>query len=367
DGQMDVLGVSPEDATPLRVWLQTRPRGGEGRLGEERRFETPPLREADPVRRAGARAAAIPMGVFEAELVDEDALGLVGTPTAARVDLIKSAAHAGAIPILTSLGATPSGQLVNVNADAAVRTLVEALEPYKIVFLTDTGGVLDGEGAPISAINLATDYEGLMAAPWLKGGMRLKVEEIKSLLDVLPLSSSVSMTRPQALAQELFTHGGAGTLVRRGERVLASDAKGELDAARIAALVEASFGRPAAPDWWAQLELTRAYVSEHYRAGAFMAALSGVAYLDKYAVAPEARGEGLGQAVWRRMRADWPRLVWRARPDNPINEFYMRECQGMVKRDGWFVFWIGLGGLEEAAPLVELVERRPETLLERAA
>jgi len=59
DGLADVIGVSPEDSSPLRVWMQTRPRGGEGSLGAERRFETPPLREADPVRRDGARAASI--------------------------------------------------------------------------------------------------------------------------------------------------------------------------------------------------------------------------------------------------------------------------------------------------------------------
>ncbi len=59
DGLMDVIGISPEEATPLRVWMQTRPDGGEGRLGAERRFESPALREADPVRRPGARAASI--------------------------------------------------------------------------------------------------------------------------------------------------------------------------------------------------------------------------------------------------------------------------------------------------------------------
>ena len=35
----------------------------------------------------------------------------------------------------------------------------------------------------------------------------------------LPLSSSVSITRPDELAKELFTHRGSGTLVRRGERI----------------------------------------------------------------------------------------------------------------------------------------------------
>lgn len=59
DGLNDVLGVSPEESSPLRVWLQTRPRGSEGRLGAERRFESPALREVDPVRRDGEEKASI--------------------------------------------------------------------------------------------------------------------------------------------------------------------------------------------------------------------------------------------------------------------------------------------------------------------
>ena len=59
--------------------------------------------------------------------------------------------------------------------------------------------------------------------------MRVKIEQIKDLLDKLPLSSSVSITKPAELAKELFTHKGSGTLVRRGERVLQVSAWDELD------------------------------------------------------------------------------------------------------------------------------------------
>src|SRR3546814_20396483 len=42
---------------------------------------------------------------------------------------------------------------------------------------------------------------------------------IHDLLMALPPSSSVSITRPDELAKELFTHRGSGTLVRRGEKI----------------------------------------------------------------------------------------------------------------------------------------------------
>ncbi len=325
------------------------------------------LELVDAVRRAGARAAAVPRGVFDAELLDEDGLGLVGTPTRARLELIQSATRAGAIPVLTSLGETPTGQLVNINADAAVRALVEQLTPYKIVFLTEAGGVLDGDGEVISTINLATDREALFAAPWLSGGMRVKVDEIASLLDVLPLTASVSITRPEALALELFTHTGAGTLVRRGERVLQVREKADLDPARSRALVAAAFGADPGAPWWDALALTAAYVSENYRAGAFITQMpDDVGYLDKYAVEPDARGEGLSQAVWRIMRQDWPRLVWRSRADNPINAFYFRECDGATKSGAWTVFWCGFDGPAEAAGAVADALARPDTFGRRS-
>jgi hypothetical protein len=66
DGLNDLLGVVPEDATPIRLWLQRQdPRFGtkSGLLASEQRFEMPALREVEPVRFPGRAAASI--GVIE--------------------------------------------------------------------------------------------------------------------------------------------------------------------------------------------------------------------------------------------------------------------------------------------------------------
>ncbi|WP_421020642.1 hypothetical protein, partial [Klebsiella pneumoniae] len=91
---------------------------------------------------------------------------------------------------------------------------------------------LDEQGSVIDSINLSTEYDHLIAQPWIHGGMKVKIEQIKSLLDRLPLESSVSITRPADLAKELFTHKGSGTLVRKGEKVLRATAWSELDLPR---------------------------------------------------------------------------------------------------------------------------------------
>ncbi|MGD9693124.1 MAG: FG-GAP repeat domain-containing protein [Phycisphaerales bacterium] len=65
NGLTDVMAVAPDDAAPLRMWLQGSVGGGEkrGALGPELRFEMPALREADSIRVGGREAAMV--GVIE--------------------------------------------------------------------------------------------------------------------------------------------------------------------------------------------------------------------------------------------------------------------------------------------------------------
>ena len=314
------------------------------------------------VRDQGGRAASIPSGVFEAELVDEARLGRVGEPSAVRLELVAAAAQAGQAPILGCLGDTRDGRLVNVNADSAVRALVGQLQPYKIVFLTGTGALLDEASDPISSVNLATDFEDLMSQDWVAGGMRLKLQEIKRLLDELPLSSSVSITRPDHLAKELFTHAGAGTLVRKGERIDEVTDLASLDKGRAAALIAESFGRPVKPGYFDTLNFDRAFVTENYRAAAITARFDDTIYLDKFAVLDAARGEGLGGAVWKRLVAYAPRLYWRSRRDNPVNEFYFAVCDSAIKRGEWTVFQRGESELDRLPVLAEKIAALPASL-----
>ena len=317
---------------------------------------------AQAIRDNGGRAASIPRGVFEARFLDEAKFGHVGEPSRVRLDQVLAAARAGQAPILACLGETDDGRILNVNADAAVRALVEELQPYKIVFLTGTGGLLDEDGDIISAINLATDFDDLMETGWVTGGMKLKLEEIRRLLDGLPLSSSVSITSPGELARELFTHAGSGTLVRRGERIIEAASLEALDLDRMDTLISQAFGRKPVAGYWDQLDFDHAFVTENYRAAAITARLDGAVYLDKFAVLDDARGEGLGRAVWRRLVQRSPRLYWRSRWDNPVNGFYFEECDGAVKGGDWVAFWTGPDMPAEADALTRKILALPPSL-----
>src|SRR5258708_38856452 len=58
-----------------------------------------------------------------------------------------------------------------------------------------------------------------MKQPWVQFGTKLKLREIKELLEYLPRSSSVAIISPDSLQKELFTDSGAGTLIRRGYKL----------------------------------------------------------------------------------------------------------------------------------------------------
>jgi acetylglutamate kinase len=299
------------------------------------------IRLVDAVREQGVEADSLIAGVIEAEYLDKEKYGFVGEPVNVRLGLLQSVVKSGAIPILTCLGIGPGGQLLNINGDSATRALVSALQPMKVIFLTGIGGLLDKHRRPMHSINLASDYDKLMKASWVQGGMRLKLQEIKRLLESLPLSSSVSITTPSGLIRELFTHGGSGTLVRLGEKITRITDKTKLDRAKTETLVERAFGRKLAPDWWDGLDIHEVHMSESYRAGAILTRIDDFIYLDKFAVLEEARGEGLARTVWREFTRANPVFFWRSRTENNFNAFYHESCTGSVKIGAWTVFWVG--------------------------
>ncbi len=358
DEEMAAAGIRKETVDGLRV---TSPQG----LAVVRRvLQLQNLRLVEALQAEAIRATSIPTGVFECEILDREVYGLVGRVTRVHTSGMKTAIDVGSIPVIASLGETAEGQIVNVNADWGANELVKRIEPYKIIFLTGTGGLLDGDGRIIDSISLVTDYDRLMAEPWIHSGMRLKMEQIHQLLMDLPPATSLSITSPDEMAKELFTHRGSGTLVRRGERILTLQSWDDVDLNRFSALVASSFGRPLVADYFQRTRPLRIYLSEHYRAAVVLTEEDGRAYMDKFVVAEEAKGEGLGRAIWKVMRGETPQLFWRSRQDNAINEFYFAHADGTFRTDPWTVFWYGIPGWDAVQAAVEHARARRVSLVD---
>jgi acetylglutamate kinase len=320
------------------------------------------IRLVDALQQLGTRATGVTGGVFECRPIDPEQLGLVGAVDRVEEHAIMASIRAGAIPVLASVGETPRGQILHLDADTAAAALVRHFQPYKVIFLTRTGGIPDEHGAILAAIHLSTDFDELVRQPWVPEHVRDRLEQIRDMMQDLPASSSVSITRPDQLARELFTHRGSGTLVRRGEHIDVYSRWDEIDLVRLQELLESSFRKPLAGDYFERTRLHRAYVTRSYRAAALLTLENGIAHLDKFAVSDEARGEGLGRATWVRMRQEHPKLYWRSRRENPVNDFYFQESDGCVKGVPWNVFWYGFDDFAEIARCVAEARARPATI-----
>lgn len=288
-------------------------------------------------------ALGIQHGVFGCDFLDQDGLGLVGDIFEVELEAIRDAVNAGRLPVIGCLGESRSGQVMNINADIAARELIWAIRPHKIIFITPTGGLLDESGRIISAISLNNDYDYLLQQAWVHSGMRLKLEQINELLSGLPASASVSMTSVEHLARELFTHRGAGTLLRSGEAVVEHKRLDEQLRTELKQLLEQSFQRSLVPDYFDQLPLERVLMSESGGAAVIvLRGIDGLPYLDKFAVTPEAQGSGLGAAVWQNLIQLYPQLYWRSRITNPVSQWYFEQADSCIRQGGWVAFSNGI-------------------------
>ena len=113
----------------------------------------------------------------------------VGEIKETKSDDIKKIINSGGIPVIAPMGFTEEKQLVNINGDKATLALAKEITPDKVIFLSEIGGIFNEADKLISNINIKDDYDRLMNEDWLHSGMKLKLQQIKLLLDSLPSHS----------------------------------------------------------------------------------------------------------------------------------------------------------------------------------
>ncbi len=143
-------------------------------------------------------------------------LGRVGDVTDVDVPPIQNLCLAGVVPVLPSLAEDEDeeGQLLNVNADTAAAAVAQKLQAQKLVFLTDTPGILRNKDEPDSLIRGLTPIEcrELIASGVIDKGMIPKVEACLSSLESGVLKTHIIDGRLRhSLLLEIFTRVGIGT------------------------------------------------------------------------------------------------------------------------------------------------------------
>jgi acetylglutamate kinase len=105
--------------------------------------------------------------------LSDQSLGQVGIPKAQSSKLIDTLLKANFFPIISSIGALDSGELVNVNADDAAVIVCQLLNA-DLLLLTDVNGVRDAKGQYLSSLN-SQQANALIDEGVIAGGMTAKV------------------------------------------------------------------------------------------------------------------------------------------------------------------------------------------------
>ncbi len=141
-------------------------------------------------------------------------LGHVGRVTAVDAGLIADFTSAGVVPVIPSLAADAAGAWLNVNADTAAAAVAAALKAEKLVFLTDTAGILRDPADAESTVS-HVDLEGCRALTdegVIAGGMIPKIEAcLDSLRAGVAKVHIIDGRLPHALLLEIYTDRGVGT------------------------------------------------------------------------------------------------------------------------------------------------------------
>lgn len=355
NGRLEAEGIEPDYIDGIRIT-------DEHTMTVVRKcFLEQNLKLVTALEQLGVRARPITSGVFTADYLDKDKYQLVGDITGVTKDAIEASIKAGALPILTSLAETPSGQMLNVNADVAAGELARVFEPLKIVYLNEKGGIINGDtGEKVSMINLDEEYEGLMQQAWVKYGTKLKIREIKELLDYLPRSSSVAIINVQDLQKELFTDSGAGTMIRRGYKLSKRTALSEFPSADTLRQVlqrdsDIAQGKQTVASYLRGLEQSDfvIYSDEPLDALAVIKKEAVVPSLDKFICTTSAWLNNVTDNVFSAIRRDLPSLQWVVNEDDANIAWHFDKSQGSYLKNGKVLFWYGIEDLNTVSQLID--------------
>lgn len=141
-------------------------------------------------------------------------LGRVGEVTEVDVPPIENLCLAGVVPVLPSLAEGDDEKLLNVNADTAAAAVAVALKAEKLVFLTDTPGILRDRNEPKSLFRSLSpdDCHALIEQGVIDKGMIPKVEAcLDSLAQGVQKTHIIDGRLRHSLLLEMYTDTGIGT------------------------------------------------------------------------------------------------------------------------------------------------------------
>lgn len=205
-----------------------------------------------------------------------------------------------------------------------------------------------------------------MKESWVKYGTKLKLREIKELLDHLPRSSSVAIISPDALQKELFTDSGAGTLLRRGYKLYKHTTVEGVGQDRLRKVLgerddDVVSGRKSVSEVLSKLTKTpiTIYGDEPFDVVAIVSHPVGeVAVLSKFLPSTNGVLNGVIDNVWSSIRKDYKKLFWTVKADDENKAWHFERADGSFTRNGMSLFYYGIQDVTEVEKLVKSFEEQ---------
>jgi acetylglutamate kinase len=143
-------------------------------------------------------------------------LGFVGKMMEVNGELLKTSCKDGVIPVIASIALDKSGGKLNVNADSAAGEVAAAVGAEKVVFVSDTHGILRDLNDPESRISSLdeTQIKEMIDEGIIGEKMFPKVEACIAALDAGVKKAHIIDGRLEhSLLLEIYTDKGVGTQI----------------------------------------------------------------------------------------------------------------------------------------------------------
>ena len=150
---------------------------------------------------------------IEAVAKDGGKFGYTGSVTSINSNMILDLIEDGFIPVIAPIADSevPNHPGFNINADIAASKIASALNANKVLFLTDTKGVLDKDGNHLHSLD-KQDVEEYKNDGTIIGGMIPKVDScIDAIYNGVDKAHIIDGRVEHSLLLELFTTNGIGT------------------------------------------------------------------------------------------------------------------------------------------------------------
>ena len=153
----------------------------------------------------------------ESSVVSESIdIGQVGEVESINHAVLESLMDRDFIPVVAPIGVGQNGESLNINADLVASGIAQHIGAEKLVLITNTPGILDGNNDTIASLS-RKKAALLISQGVIKGGMLPKARCALDAVEGGVQSAHIIDGRvPHALLLEVLTDSGIGTLI--GER-----------------------------------------------------------------------------------------------------------------------------------------------------